>query len=130
MKLAQSKSLAEYNLSNERKINEALTKLRETQSKAIDTKKEVEQLKVEYDKVNAKNIHNQTILIKIAESRSLDTVCTMLKTLSKEADDESEKLSGQFLNGAVDIDEFVQNFNNKRAVAHARFGKLMFKNLF
>lgn len=53
MKLAQSKSLAEYNLSNERKIRDALTKLRETQSRTIDVKKQVEQLKIEYDQVRS-----------------------------------------------------------------------------
>jgi hypothetical protein len=51
MKLAQSKSLAEYNLSIERKLNEAILKLQKTHADSIEAKKEVEHLRKTFDTV-------------------------------------------------------------------------------
>lgn len=106
IKLAQSKSLAEYNLSVERKLKDEMTNLQVNHSNAIQAKQEVELLKAQLDT--------------IAESRSLDTVLAQLKTLAQEAEDESEKISEQFRNGSIDIDDFVRQFGEKRSTSHLR----------
>lgn len=75
-KLLQSKSLAEYNLSLEPKLKEAVNKLRLTHEKAVKTKNEVNELKKVYDEK--------------CESRSLDTISTLLQSEARQAEDESE----------------------------------------
>lgn len=72
----QSKSLAEYNLSLEPKLKEAVNKLRLTHEKAVKTKNEVNELKKVYDEK--------------CESRSLDTISTLLQSEARQAEDESE----------------------------------------
>jgi hypothetical protein len=49
----------------------------------------------------------------------------MLKTLAQDAEEESEKISEEFRNGTIDVEEFVKQYCAKRAVAHTR---LIFKN--
>ena len=51
MKFVQSKSLAEYNLSIDRKLKTALTNLQQTYSAAFEKKKNVEEMKEKLDKV-------------------------------------------------------------------------------
>lgn len=76
LKLAQSKSFAEYNLSMEPKLNEACSKLELTHSNAVQLKDEVEKLKQTLDSV--------------AENRSLDTISAILQAAAQEAEDQSE----------------------------------------
>lgn len=42
--------------------------------------------------------------------------------MAQDADDESEKVSDQFKNGLIEIDAFVKQYNEKRALAHIRLG--------
>uniref|UniRef100_A0A7E4VQN4 VPS37 C-terminal domain-containing protein n=1 Tax=Panagrellus redivivus TaxID=6233 RepID=A0A7E4VQN4_PANRE len=106
VKLAQSKSMAECNLSMEPQVQEARAKLSKTYTEALKTKQEVESLKEKLDNV--------------AENRSLDVVSALLQAASREAEDESEKIAEQFANGQVEIAEFVRTFEEKRKLAHKR----------
>lgn len=51
---------------------------------------------------------------------SLDTTHALLETASMEADEESEKLTEQFLDGSIDIDAFINQFEPLRCKAHMR----------
>ena len=51
MRLVEAKSLAECNLSYERKLNDAVQKLGSTHKNLIETKKEVQELKVKLEEV-------------------------------------------------------------------------------
>ncbi|KAL3103274.1 hypothetical protein niasHS_002460 [Heterodera schachtii] len=106
IKLAQSKSLAEYNLSIEPQLNKALSHLRETHANAVRTKEEVNEMKAKLDSV--------------AEARSLDSVCVSLKNRAQNAEDESETAAELFYKGAMEIDDFIKKFTEKRVIGHTR----------
>uniref|UniRef100_A0A914GTK6 VPS37 C-terminal domain-containing protein n=1 Tax=Globodera rostochiensis TaxID=31243 RepID=A0A914GTK6_GLORO len=106
LKLAQSKSLAEYNLSIEPQLKKALAHLRDTHANVAEVKEEVNVMKSKLDSV--------------AETRSLDSVCSSLKNLAQSADDESETISDHFYKGSVEIDDFVKKFTEKRVMFHTR----------
>ncbi|EJW74511.1 hypothetical protein WUBG_14583, partial [Wuchereria bancrofti] len=76
MGLVQNKSLAEWNLSQEPKIEEAKRQLRTTYEEAVKIKEEVMELK---EKLNS-----------LSEERSLDTSSALLQAAAQSADDESE----------------------------------------
>lgn len=76
MKLAQSKSQAECNLSMEPKLKAAKARLVTTHNEAEKTKSEVELLKAKLDSVS--------------ENRSLDTVSVLLQAAAQDAEDKSE----------------------------------------
>lgn len=76
LKLAQSKSFAEYNLSMEPKLREGSSRLETTHNTAIKMKDEVELLKAKLDS--------------IAENRSLDSISAVLQAAAQEAEDQSE----------------------------------------
>lgn len=76
MKLAQSKSQAEYNLSMEPKLKAAKERLATTYNEAEKIKSEVELLKAKLDS--------------ISENRSLDTVSVLLQAAAQDAEDKSE----------------------------------------
>ncbi|VDO17790.1 unnamed protein product [Brugia timori] len=76
MGLVQNKSLAEWNLSQEPKIEEAKRQLRSTYEEAVKIKEEVMELK---EKLNS-----------LSEERSLDTSSALLQAAAQSADDESE----------------------------------------
>uniref|UniRef100_A0A914XU90 VPS37 C-terminal domain-containing protein n=1 Tax=Panagrolaimus superbus TaxID=310955 RepID=A0A914XU90_9BILA len=106
VKLAQSKSMAECNLSMEPQVKEKKAKLAKTYEEAVKTKAEVEELKAQLDNV--------------AENRSLDVISALLQASAREAEDESEKIAEQFYSGGMDIGEFVKTFEEKRMLAHKR----------
>uniref|UniRef100_A0AC34QTR3 VPS37 C-terminal domain-containing protein n=1 Tax=Panagrolaimus sp. JU765 TaxID=591449 RepID=A0AC34QTR3_9BILA len=106
MKLAQSKSMAECNLSFEPKLKEARAKLSQTYTEALKVKQEVEQMKNQLDS--------------IATDRSLDSVVAVLQAETKKAEDESEMIAEQFSNGSLDPVQFVAQFEEKRILAHKR----------
>lgn len=76
MKLAQSKSFAEYNLSMEPKLREGCSRLESTHNTAMKLKDEVEVLKARLDS--------------IAENQSLDSTTAVLQAAAQEADSQSE----------------------------------------
>uniref|UniRef100_A0A914CLE0 VPS37 C-terminal domain-containing protein n=1 Tax=Acrobeloides nanus TaxID=290746 RepID=A0A914CLE0_9BILA len=106
MKLAQSKSMAECNLSMEPKLNEAKSRLQSTYTEAVKAKQDVETLKSKLDS--------------LSENRSLDTVAALLQAAAREAEDQSDDIADKFMNGDVEIEDFVKKFQEKRVLSHMR----------
>jgi len=112
-KLAQNKLIAENNLSLEPKLNNAVERLQKAHAEAIKTKQDVLELKEKLDS--------------ISDSRSLDTISALLQASTREAEDEGEKIAEDFLNGTLDVEDFVRNFTTKRSEANLK--KLKYENL-
>ncbi|KAL3984806.1 Modifier of rudimentary (Mod(r)) family protein [Acanthocheilonema viteae] len=106
MGLVQNKSLAEWNLSQEPKIEEAKRQLRTTYEEAVKVKEEVMELK---EKLNS-----------LSEERSLDTSSALLQAAAQSADDESEAIADRYLSGEMEVDQFLKEFIEKKTLAHMR----------
>uniref|UniRef100_A0A915Q3N8 VPS37 C-terminal domain-containing protein n=1 Tax=Setaria digitata TaxID=48799 RepID=A0A915Q3N8_9BILA len=106
MGLVQNKSLAEWNLSQEPKIEEAKKRLRSTYGEAVKVKEEVMKLK---EKLNS-----------LSEERSLDTSSALLQAAAQSADDESEAIADRYLCGEIEVDQFLKEFIEKKTLAHMR----------
>ncbi|CAG9532079.1 unnamed protein product [Cercopithifilaria johnstoni] len=106
MGLVQNKSLAEWNLSQEPKIEEAKKQLRTTYEEAVKIKEEVMELK---EKLNS-----------LSEERSLDTSSALLQAAAQSADDESEAIADRYLSGEMEVDQFLKEFIEKKTLAHMR----------
>ncbi|KAH7730595.1 Protein CD4.3 [Aphelenchoides avenae] len=106
MKLAQSKSQAEYNLSMEPKLKAAKERLATTYNEAEKIKSEVELLKAKLDS--------------ISENRSLDTVSVLLQAAAQDAEDKSERVAESFQNGEIDVSTFIKEFGELRKLSHLR----------
>ncbi|MFH4980534.1 hypothetical protein AB6A40_007243 [Gnathostoma spinigerum] len=106
MGLAQNKSLAEWNLSQEPKLEEAKARLKETYDKAVSLKAEVEELKARLDK--------------LTKQRSLDSSSAILQAAAQDAEDESEKIAESFIEGNIEIEQFLREYMEKKKVAHMR----------
>uniref|UniRef100_A0A914WGP6 VPS37 C-terminal domain-containing protein n=1 Tax=Plectus sambesii TaxID=2011161 RepID=A0A914WGP6_9BILA len=106
MGLAHNKSLAEWNLSQEPKLNEAKQRLRATYDGALQLKQEVEGLKQRLETVS--------------KERSLDTTLALLQAAAQGAEDDSESTAEKFLDGQLDADQFLAEFHQKRCLAHMR----------
>ncbi|EFO27819.1 hypothetical protein LOAG_00655 [Loa loa] len=106
MGLVQNKSLAEWNLSQEPKIEEAKRRLRTTYEEAVKVKDEVMELK---EKLNS-----------LSEERSLDTSTALLQAAAQSADDESEAIANRYLSGEIEVDQFLKEFIEKKTLAHMR----------
>uniref|UniRef100_A0A8C5HHL5 VPS37 C-terminal domain-containing protein n=1 Tax=Gouania willdenowi TaxID=441366 RepID=A0A8C5HHL5_GOUWI len=59
----------------------------------------------------------------LSESCSLSTLQARLKVAAHQAEEESEETAENFLEGRVDIDEFLTNFMEKRTLCHSRRAK-------
>ncbi|VDM45328.1 unnamed protein product [Toxocara canis] len=106
MGLVQNKSLAEWNLSQEPKLEEAKKKLLNTYEQAVSVKAEVEELKAKLDSMS--------------EQRSLDTSSALLQAATQSAEDDSEAIADRFMKGEIDVDQFIKEFIEKKTLAHMR----------
>ncbi|VDN07536.1 unnamed protein product [Thelazia callipaeda] len=106
MVLVQNKSLAEWNLSQEPKIDEAKKRLQTTYNEAVKVKDEVMELKKQLDL--------------LSDEKSLDTSSVLLQAAAQSADDESEAIADQYLNGEIEVDQFLKVFIEKKTLAHMR----------
>uniref|UniRef100_A0A1A7WJZ7 Vacuolar protein sorting 37A n=1 Tax=Iconisemion striatum TaxID=60296 RepID=A0A1A7WJZ7_9TELE len=59
----------------------------------------------------------------LSESCSLSTLQARLKVAAHQAEEESEETAENFLEGRVDIDEFLASFMEKRTICHSRRAK-------
>lgn len=110
MLMASNKSLAEYNLSQEPVISEGKQQLVEKYQKAALLAEEVKKVKSELDAQTGKV--------------SPDTMLALLQASNQEAEEESELIADEFLNNGGSIEDFVDNFREKRKVAHLRRVKI------
>lgn len=104
--LAQNKSLAEWNLSQEPKLRQAKEAVMEAYELAHSLKEQAEAKRRELDS--------------LAEKRSLDTTLALLQAAAQEAEDESEKVAEAFINGDMDPSQFWKVFEPSRSLAHRR----------
>lgn len=106
MLLASNKSLAEYNLSWEPKLNagkQKLVELYHTASQLAQSRQEKE-----------------SKLEEQGESITLETAIGLLQSATLQAEEESEKLAEKFLERDLDVDSFVEEFQHRRKMAHLR----------
>jgi len=106
MLMASNKSLAEYNLSQEPVISEGKQKLVDKYQQAAQLAEEVKKVKAQLDAQTGKV--------------SPDTMLALLQASNQEAEEESENIADEFLNNGGSIEDFVDNFREKRKVAHLR----------
>uniref|UniRef100_A0A669DWL5 VPS37A subunit of ESCRT-I n=1 Tax=Oreochromis niloticus TaxID=8128 RepID=A0A669DWL5_ORENI len=59
----------------------------------------------------------------LSESCSLNTLQARLKVAAHQAEEESEETAENFLEGRIDIDEFLNSFMEKRTLCHSRRAK-------
>uniref|UniRef100_A0A3P8R8M5 VPS37 C-terminal domain-containing protein n=1 Tax=Astatotilapia calliptera TaxID=8154 RepID=A0A3P8R8M5_ASTCA len=59
----------------------------------------------------------------LSESCSLSTLQARLKVAAHQAEEESEETAENFLEGRIDIDEFLNSFMEKRTLCHSRRAK-------
>lgn len=106
MLLASNKSLAEYNLSWEPKLNAGKQKLVELYQSASQLERSQEE--------KEKRMEEQ------GDSITLDTAIGLLQSATLQAEEESEQLADKFLDRALDVDTFVEEFQQRRKMAHLR----------
>ncbi|XP_057365604.1 vacuolar protein sorting-associated protein 37B-like isoform X2 [Daphnia carinata] len=106
MLLASNKSLAEYNLTWEPKISSRKQKLVELYQIGSQLERSQEE--------KEKRMEEQ------GDSITLDTAIGLLQSATLQAEEESEQLADKFLDRALDVDTFVEEFQQRRKMAHLR----------
>ncbi|VDO89075.1 unnamed protein product [Heligmosomoides polygyrus] len=106
--LAQNKSLAEWNLAQEPKLNQLRLQVKALHEQATTLRSEVESLKAKLDEISS--------------SKSLDTTSNLLQVAAQEADDEAEATIKAFLAGTIPAEQFLKDLLEKKTLAHLRFG--------
>merc|ERR1719175_105437 len=106
MLLTSNKSLAEYNLSQEPVVREAKARLQEKYRTAQQLGEEVRELKAALDTKQG-NV-------------SPDTLLALLEAANQEVEEESEQMTDTFLSGGDNLDEFLEQYHEKRKLAHLR----------
>jgi len=106
MLLASNKSLAEFNLSREPRLRQAKQRLVSTYEIATSVYSEVEQCQKELESLKCQT--------------SVDTTLALLQTSAAQSEEESEELAEKLLEGGMNLDEFLEEFQSKRKIAHLR----------
>merc|ERR1719260_264129 len=106
MLLTSNKSLAEYNLSQEPVVREAKARLQEKYRAAQQLGEEVRQLKSSLDTKQG-NV-------------SPDTLLALLEAANQEVEEQSEQMTDTFLSGGDNLEEFLEQYHEKRKLAHLR----------
>jgi ESCRT-I complex subunit VPS37 len=106
MLLASNKSLAEYNLSQEPIIREGKAALLEKFQEASNLGEEVKSLKNSLDTKSG--------------NMNPDTLLALLEAANQESEEESEKMMEDFISEGGSVDEFLENYYEKRKLAHLR----------
>ncbi|CAI5451051.1 unnamed protein product [Caenorhabditis angaria] len=104
--LASNKSLAEWNLAQRDRLENAKAQTIDLFDQANRLKSEVQTLKSQLDSVSS--------------SKSLDTTSSLMQVAAQEADDDAESLLQQFENGEISIEIFLKQFKEKKTLAHLR----------
>ncbi|KAE8752820.1 hypothetical protein FOCC_FOCC000558 [Frankliniella occidentalis] len=106
MALASNRSLAEFNLSRQRELTEGKCRLQQVSEEGQKLLENIE------------NIASQ--LKEKAGTTNAETVLALLQTSAAEMEEESEKVAERFLEGEIDIDSFLDQFQNTRKIMHLR----------
>lgn len=106
MLMAGNRSLAEHNLSQKPKIERSKQMLIEAhQNKAL--------IQEEFDK-------NRQKLEAISNQYSPDTTLALLQTSTAQAEEEAEKTADKFMDGEMNVEDFIQTFQSQKTLHHLR----------
>ncbi|ESN97016.1 hypothetical protein HELRODRAFT_102250 [Helobdella robusta] len=103
---ASIKSLAEYNLSLEPKLNQAKVQLAQTHEQAVETFKS-------YDK-------NRLLMEGTPSKTQPDVQLALLQAETAKSEEECEKLVDNLMNKTVDVDTFITDYLTTRTLSHIR----------
>ncbi|XP_041456455.1 vacuolar protein sorting-associated protein 37B-like isoform X2 [Lytechinus variegatus] len=106
MAMAENRSLADFNLSRE-------TRLREGRNQLARLHEEAKRIREIYD-VDRRRLES------LNENYSLDAAKVMLETSATKTEEESEEIAEEFLNGNLPLSDFVEQFIQRRSMAHIR----------
>ncbi|RCN49799.1 modifier of rudimentary (Mod(r)) protein [Ancylostoma caninum] len=104
--IAQNKSLAEWNLAQEPKLNQLRMQVKALHGQATALRAETESLKSRLDEISS--------------SKSLDTTSNLLQVAAQEADDDAENTARAFLEGTISTEQFLKDLLEKKTLAHLR----------
>ncbi|KRZ75826.1 Vacuolar protein sorting-associated protein 37B, partial [Trichinella papuae] len=107
MLIAQNRNAAEFNLNLG---NPSLADAKESVLKAYE---EAKKWKLQFEEKLAS-------LNSAAEQRSLETTHALLQAAAAEAEDESDRVAQELLNGNISANDFVEAYRPKRVLAHMR----------
>jgi len=106
MLMTSNKSLAEYNISQEPVVKEKKEKLLEKFQTATQLADKVKALKADIDNKSGK--------------MTPDSLLILLEAANQEAEEESETMVELFMSDGGSLDEFLDNYKEKRKLAHLR----------
>ncbi|GAB6033665.1 hypothetical protein CHUAL_013725 [Chamberlinius hualienensis] len=106
MCMTTNKSLAEFNLSKEPQLRQTKQRLVETYERAVEVFKNADM--------------NKQKLEDLSRQSSADTTLAILQTAAAQSEEDSEKIAEKFLEGGAEIEAFLDEFQNKRKLAHLR----------
>jgi len=106
MLLTGNKSIAEFNLSKEPQLREAKMRLAETYEKAVEVFGEAE--------------NNKQKLEEFSKQNALDTTLAILQAAAAQSEEDSETIAEKFMDGGLDVETFLDEFQSKRKIAHLR----------
>ena len=106
MLLASNKSLAEYNLAFEPKVNTGRNKLIELHYTAAELDKIVE------ERSRTKEEQGSSV--------TMDEAIVLVQSAAGQSEEESESMVEKFMDGALDPESFIECFQTKRKEAHLR----------
>lgn len=106
MLMTSNKSLAEYNISQEPVVKERKEKLLEKFQTATQLADKVKALKADIDNKSGK--------------MTPDSLLILLEAANQEAEEESETMVEFFMADGGSLEEFLENYKEKRKLAHLR----------
>ncbi|CAL1533765.1 unnamed protein product [Lymnaea stagnalis] len=104
--VATNKSLAEYNLSMQPKLEN----LKSSLASSYDT----------LNKLKSELSEKKAVLDSLVDKQSLDTILALLQTETAKTEEESEQLADSFCDSNMQIEEFLAQYLPKRTLAHVR----------
>lgn len=104
--MASNRSLAEYNLSQQPILEAKKNALFEAhQNKAV-----IQEMYEEYRKK----------LDALSSQYSADTTLALLQTSAAQAEEEAEKIADKFLDGEINVEDFIQSFQSQKTIHSLR----------
>lgn len=104
--LVSNRSLAEFNLSRQNELSEGKCQLQQLSEEGQKILERIESLASELKTKSG--------------TSNAETVLALLQTAAAEMEEESEKVAERFLEGDIDVDSFLDQFQTKRKLMHLR----------
>lgn len=106
MLMAAVRSLAEFNLARQNDYESDRSKLLESVGDSNKLKEDIQA--------------KATKLLELSKRTSLDSTLAVVLEATTQAEEESENIAKAFLNNTLDFDSFVNQYSEKRKLAHMR----------